>query len=284
MFIEPFKMFISLCKMFFVVFILKNPLANAYEVIYAINAGGDAFTDVNNIHYDADPLQGKIGTASDYGKQLKIERCSEWDENLYQTERYHTVTFGYDIPIAGDGDYALVLKFSEVYFSAPNMKVFDVVLNGEHLVVENLDIYQNVGKGVAHDEIVYFTVSRGRLYFKEEESDVRGGRVRIEFVKGPRDNPKINAFVLFKGNLETIPKLPPLEESAQEQLYRNEEQQSQEEIAQKVKRQAETSKKSRKTSGPRQQDPYALDDSTVMLPIFIAIGAFIPLLFCLCKL
>lgn len=31
---------------------------------------------------------------------------------------------------SGDGEYALVLKFCEVYFNAPNAKVFDVVLNG----------------------------------------------------------------------------------------------------------------------------------------------------------
>ena len=40
----------------------------------------------------------------------------------------------------------------------------------------------------------------------------------------------------------------------------------------------------RKPSGPRVADPYAEDDSSSMLPIFVAIGAFIPLVFCLCKL
>lgn len=294
---------------------------NAYEIVYAVNAGGDAFTDENKIHYIADPLQ--VGTASDFGKQLSIGRVPQWDEYLYQTERYHTSSFGYDIPIAGDGEYALVLKFSEVYFNAPNMKVFDVVLNGEHTVVEQLDIYQNVGRGVAHNEIVYFTISRGRLYYKEEESEIRGGgRIRVEFVKGSHDNPKINAMVLFKGSaseLDTIPKLPPLEKSRdqqQQQQFSNnnnnennnnnnngdgtendefvfgEQQQAsaqqrnrrQSTAAQQSTSDTTASKKSRKTSGPKQQDPYALDDSTVMLPVFIAIGAFIPLLFCLCKL
>lgn len=279
--------------------------ANAYEVIYAVNAGGDAFTDENQIHYIADPLNDKIGTASDFGKQLNIGRVSQSDESLYQTERYHTSTFGYDIPIAGDGEYALALKFSEVYFTAPHMKVFDVVLNGEHTVVEQLDIYQNVGKGVAHDEIVLFTISRGRLYYKEEESDIRGGgRLRVEFVKGSRDNPKINAIVLFKGSaaeLDVIPKLPPMEKNREQQFNNNgiendkflygEQQQAA--AQQRNKRQSASQqaasdtaqpRKTRKTSGPKQQDPYALDDSTVMLPVFIAIGAFIPLLFCLCKL
>lgn len=260
---------------------------HAYEVIYAINAGGDSFTDINNIHYDKDPLDDKIGTASDFGKQLVIGRVPEYDESLYQTERYHTSSFGYDIPIAGDGEYTLVLKFSEVYFNAPNMKVFDVMLNNEHTVIEKLDIFKQVGKAIAHDEYIHFTISRGRLYYKEEESEIRGNRIRVEFIKGNRDNPKINALILFKGDMESIPKLPPLEEFG-EQLDPSIQMPdlSDPQTAQIHKRdtEPETPQKARKTSGPKQQDPYALDDSSVMLPVFIAIGAFIPLLFCLCKL
>ena len=47
----------------------------------------------------------------------------------------------------GDGDYLLVLKMSEVYFNAPNMKVFDVVLNGDLTVSSDLDIFEKVRQG-----------------------------------------------------------------------------------------------------------------------------------------
>ena len=77
--------------------------------------------DVTGIHYLRD--MNKVGTASDYGKQLLIGRVPQKDQIIYQTERYHTSTFGYDIPISEDGRYMLILKFSEVYFNAPNMKV-----------------------------------------------------------------------------------------------------------------------------------------------------------------
>ena len=86
-----------------------------------MNCGGEAHIDVNGIHYLRDT--NKMGTASDYGKQLLIGRVSQKDQIIYQTERYHTSTFGYDIPVSEDGRYLLVLKFSEVYFNAPNMKV-----------------------------------------------------------------------------------------------------------------------------------------------------------------
>lgn len=92
------------------------------QVIYAVNAGGYDHTDKNGILYESDPLN--VGTASDYGNHLLIiGRVAEQDEVLYRTERYHTATFGYDLPLEGDGTYALVLKFCEVYFNEPNMKV-----------------------------------------------------------------------------------------------------------------------------------------------------------------
>lgn len=93
------------------------------DVIYAVNAGGDAHVDSFGIRYERDPLQGKVGTSSDYGKQLIIGRAQSQDQLLYQTERYHHSTFGYDIPISEDGEYVMILKFCEVYFNAPNMKV-----------------------------------------------------------------------------------------------------------------------------------------------------------------
>ena len=91
------------------------------DVVYAINCGGESHTDIFGITYDKD--NNRMGTASDYGKQLIIGRVAQQDQILYQTERYHTSTFGYDIPVENDGWYLLVLKFSEVYFNAPNMKV-----------------------------------------------------------------------------------------------------------------------------------------------------------------
>lgn len=64
------------------------------QVIFAVNAGGEAHTDVNGIRYEKDPLTGKVGIPSDYGKRLLIGRVPPNDHILYQTERYHTSTFG----------------------------------------------------------------------------------------------------------------------------------------------------------------------------------------------
>lgn len=116
--------------MLLIFFIVHFPTGHckSYEVIYAINAGGESHTDINGIHYDSDPIT--IGTASDYGKHLLISRCHQNDMILYQTERYHNSTFGYDIPIDESNveNYVMILKFSEVYFNAPNMKVKNLKL------------------------------------------------------------------------------------------------------------------------------------------------------------
>ena len=58
-----------------------------------------------------------------------------------------------------------------------------MVLNGDHTIVPDLDIYDRVGNGVAHDEYVPFSVVKGRLYYNQEESDIRGGKIRVEFIK-----------------------------------------------------------------------------------------------------
>lgn len=56
-------------------------------------------------------------------------------------------------------------------------------LNGKHTVVENLDIFGRVGRGVAHDEVVPFSVKNGVLKVGMDTSDFTSGRLRVEFVK-----------------------------------------------------------------------------------------------------
>lgn len=263
---------LSLFAIVFSVSLLLNSV-NAGEVLWAINCGGEEHTDVHGIHYEADSAD--IGVESDHGKSLMIQRVVPQDQILYQTERYHKSTFGYDIPVHRDGEYVVVIKFSEVWFTAPNQKVFDVVLNGEHTIVSELDIFAKVGRGVAHDEIVPFTIRNGKLRVNEETSQIDGTHISIEFIKGDLDNPKVNAIYVMKGTVDDVPKLPAIPGSEATE----EEEDEDEEIPN-----AKPSK-SRKPSGPKIKDPYAADDTPAMLfPVFVAIGAFIPLLYCLCKL
>lgn len=65
----------------------------------------------------------KTGIASDYGRNGNIRRVDREDAILYQTERYDLQKFSYEIDLTDDGDYVLWLKFAEVWFNGPNMKV-----------------------------------------------------------------------------------------------------------------------------------------------------------------
>lgn len=104
-----------------VVFIVSSYVEGIGEVIYAVNCGGGSHTDLNGVHYQADRLS--VGTASDFGKSLQIDRAPPADHILYQTERYHVVDFGYTVPIKDEGEFVLVLKFCEVYFRGSKLKV-----------------------------------------------------------------------------------------------------------------------------------------------------------------
>jgi len=268
----------NMCSVFVVILLLVSQVSGLGEIIWAVNCGGDAHTDANGIRFQRDVLT--TGIASDYGRSLMIQRAVPQDQILYQTERYHTATFGYDVPVKGDGEYVLVLKFSEVWFTSPNQKVFDIQLNGEHTVIDGLDIFAKVGRGTAHDEFIPFTIRGGELRVGGEKSLLDSGKLTIEFVKGESDNPKINALYLMKGSMEEAPQLPPL--PGLDRRNGNVEEEDEDEEGEEIDAPA---RKTRRPSGPKVADPYASDDTgSMMLPVFMAVGLFVPLLFCLCKL
>lgn len=57
-----------------------------------------------------------------------------------------------------------------------------MVLNGQVTVVDGLDIFARVGRGVAHDEIIPFSVRDGQLQYGTETVGFTG-KLLIEFVK-----------------------------------------------------------------------------------------------------
>lgn len=252
----------------------------ADQVIYAVNCGGESHVDKHGIKYDKDT--NLAGHSSDHGKNFRIRRIDPEDQILYQTERYHTDNFIYAVNIKEDGNYVLIMKFSEVWFTEANRKVFDVQLNGEHKVVDHLDIFSVAGLGIAHDEIVPFRIKNGELFVKDESSKY-DGLLEIEFVKGYLDNPKINAIYIIKGKLEDVPQLPPLEfTQAHNQMLQDEED---DESSQEQTASSRSKRRKPFESSSKVIDPYATDDpSSMMIPVIIAIAAFIPIVFCLCKL
>ena len=71
-----------------------------------------------------------------------------------------------------------------------------------------------------------------------------------------------------------VPKLPPLPRPGEDNEDEDDEEESKE----------DKPKKQRKLSGPKAINPYANDESSMLIPIAVAIAVFLPTLFCLCKL
>jgi hypothetical protein len=59
--------------------------------------------------------------------------------------------------------------------------VFDVHVNNV-LAVKQLDIYDKVGKGIAHDEHVPFTINKGQILVDTQLTRFPGN-LHVEFVK-----------------------------------------------------------------------------------------------------
>lgn len=109
-----------------------------------INCGGPADLD-----YLADMLWNQN---SEYGymdgniSEFPSKEISNTDEDvIYQTERYNMA--GYKVRIR-NGNYNVKLMFADNYSETVGQRVFDIYLE-HNRVIENLDIYQQVGKNTA---------------------------------------------------------------------------------------------------------------------------------------
>lgn len=169
------------------------------KVLYAVNCGGDSYRAPDGVVYTADKGYS-AGVASDYGTQFTIKYTKS--PAVYQTERYALDTFDYEIPLNSAGNYVLILKFSEVYFNSEGEKVFHVKI-GNKIVVNSLDIYKKVGKAAAYDEFIELEVRDNQLYHNDQEVSEgwNGAKLKVQFVKTGRDNPKVNGIVLVQGGL-----------------------------------------------------------------------------------
>ena len=114
------------------------------KVLFAINCGAEeVVTDDYGITYQADSYyQG--GVASTEGSN---HRWLMSNNAVYMSERYGLgEDFSYKIPMEGitEGKFTIILKFSEIYFWEPGMKVFDVAI-GDKTLVKDFDILASAG-------------------------------------------------------------------------------------------------------------------------------------------
>ena len=83
------------------------------------------------------------GNSATYPSTLQISGTDE--DIIFQSDKYGMVTYKVRLP---NGSYNVKLLFSEKYFNSSGSRVFDVYFE-QNRVIENLDIYQSVGKDAA---------------------------------------------------------------------------------------------------------------------------------------
>jgi hypothetical protein len=164
------------------------------DVIVAINAGGDRYVDKSGIVYAADTMysRGEIFSTS------QVIAGTE-DDLLYQTSR--NGNFSYSVPVE-NGFYLVVLKFAEIFWNERGRRVFDVLVEGEELLVD-IDIFARVGSFGAYDVEFPVRVSDGMLNL-DFRNDLDGAAVGAIVVKASPDPSSSVVFAVNAGGEEYL--------------------------------------------------------------------------------
>lgn len=127
-------------------------------LVYALNAGGSAYTAANGVVYQADDLDG----VRSWSTSAAIAGTD--DDTLYQTERSElSGGFTYETAVA-NGTYDVELNFAEIWGVAADagLRVFDVYVE-DVLIFNDLDITDEVGFAAALDLVGEVEVTDGSL-------------------------------------------------------------------------------------------------------------------------
>ncbi len=120
-----------------------------------VNCGGSGYTDSAGNSWAAD--YGFSG-GNTWSTSAAIQNTTT--PVLYQSERYNSGPLSYQFSVP-NGSYQVRLMFAEIYWSAPNQRVFNILLNGT-LVEKNFDIVVAAGGPLrAIDRTYSLTVTSG---------------------------------------------------------------------------------------------------------------------------
>jgi hypothetical protein len=158
------------------------------EILYAVNLGGEAHEDSNGILYQKD-----ISSHQKYTFYGDIAEASAQDQPIYRTIFYGSELM-LDLPIKGNGDYNLILKYVEDYGD----RKMDVFINQVHHVVDKLNVYTYVGAFTAYDRIIHFSVLNNELTWKNQVSTIINNQIKFELTDRNGYNAQISAVAWTK--------------------------------------------------------------------------------------
>jgi fibronectin type 3 domain-containing protein len=156
----------------------------APTTVIRVNAGGPQYTDSASQVWAAD-TGFNTGSSSSTGNAI----AGTSDPALYQTERWDTgtapeLTYSFTVP---NGAYTVKLHFAEIWSGGQSVgaRIFDVLLENQ-LVLDNLDIFAEVGGYTA--------------LIKTFQTTVADGQLNISFAHGAADDPEITAIEILSNS------------------------------------------------------------------------------------
>lgn len=144
---------------------------------------GPTYTDSQGNLWSADTTYCAGGSTFTTTHAITGALPSPTDGALYQTERYDNPGATTCTIPAPAGTYSLTIKFAELYFAAAGQRLFNVTINGVH-VLSNFDIFAAAGGQYnAIDKTITVTSA---------------GAIIVSFVKGTANNAKYDAIQLVQ--------------------------------------------------------------------------------------
>jgi N-acetylneuraminic acid mutarotase len=140
----------------------------------AINAGAGSFVDATGLIWHTDQL-----FSSGSSSPASADISGTTDDPLFASRR-KGMNFAYNIPIP-NGEYVVELRFSEVYFNGPGLRLMNIAAEGR-IIEHNLDLWSVGGFRTPIARSHNVTVSDGMLNLQfigtnGEEACVSGIRV-----------------------------------------------------------------------------------------------------------
>ncbi|MFC1612647.1 malectin domain-containing carbohydrate-binding protein, partial [Patescibacteria group bacterium] len=143
---------------------------------YRVNAGGSEYIN-EGIVWEADNYYTGGSAWGPIGREI----FSTNDDLLYQSERWGTFTYNFDVKKSGQ--YVIILHFAEIYdfvVQGYTARKFNVDIEGQRKLTE-FDIINQAGAG--------YTAMTKRF-----TQTVQDTTLTIEFLQGSSNNPKISAI------------------------------------------------------------------------------------------
>ncbi|MGJ5628279.1 malectin domain-containing carbohydrate-binding protein [Nostoc sp. CALU 1950] len=148
--------------------VIDNDSSPATGKAIRIDTGSTkSYTDTKGQVWEADKYF--VGTSNTYSTAAPIGKTE--DDAVYQTERYGK-NLAYQIPVA-NGNYAVNLHFTEIYWTDFNKRIFDVSLEGQK-VFDDIDIF-------AKSKNAFFTGNNSALVLSAPTQTVTDGILNIDF-------------------------------------------------------------------------------------------------------